>query len=92
LGDKDHAFYWLNIAHQEHDETLVQLRTDFMMDSLRSDPRYADWYAKLDSHNGDGSWGLSQGLVNATNLVLNPIWLEGWLPWASSLVSSRSWG
>ena len=41
LGDKDHAFEWLNTAYQEHD-LLISLRTDFTMDSLRTDPRYAD--------------------------------------------------
>ena len=47
LGDKDHAFEWLNIAYQEHDPNLFVLRTDFTMDSLRSDPRYADMVRKI---------------------------------------------
>ena len=42
LGDKDHAFEWLNTAYLEHDLSLIQIRTDFTMDSLRSDPRYAE--------------------------------------------------
>jgi hypothetical protein len=33
LGDKDHAFEWLNTAYQEHDLSLTGLRTDFTMDS-----------------------------------------------------------
>src|SRR5260370_13687947 len=37
LGDKDHAFEWLNTAYQEHDLSLTELRTDVTMDSLRSD-------------------------------------------------------
>ncbi len=47
LGDKDHAFEWLNAAYQEHDENLVSLRTNFTLDSLRSDPRYAELVRKI---------------------------------------------
>ena len=45
-GDKDHAFEWLNTAYQEHDG-LISLRTDFTLDSLRSDPRYAELVRKV---------------------------------------------
>jgi len=47
LGDKDHAFKWLNTAYQEHDSLLTGLRTDFPIDSLRSDPRYAELVRKI---------------------------------------------
>jgi eukaryotic-like serine/threonine-protein kinase len=47
LGDKDHAFEWLNTAYQEHDAYLVTLPTDFLFDSLRSDPRYAALVHKI---------------------------------------------
>jgi hypothetical protein len=47
LGDKDHAFEWLNTAYGEHDIGLAGLRTDFAMDSLRSDPRYAELVRKI---------------------------------------------
>jgi len=47
LGDKDHAFEWLNTAYQERDSSLINLRTDFTMDSLRSDPRYAELVRKI---------------------------------------------
>jgi eukaryotic-like serine/threonine-protein kinase len=47
LGDKNHAFEWLNTAYQEHDMSLISLRTDFTMDSLRSDPRYAELVRKI---------------------------------------------
>ncbi|MGO9650679.1 MAG: tetratricopeptide repeat protein, partial [Terriglobales bacterium] len=47
LGDKDHAFEWLNTAYQEHDVFLFSLRTDFTMDSLRSDARYAEMVRKI---------------------------------------------
>jgi serine/threonine protein kinase len=47
LGDTDHAFEWLNVAYVERDVTLIQLRTDFAFDSLRSDPRYAEMVRKI---------------------------------------------
>jgi len=47
LGDKDHAFEWLNTAYQEHDDGLLSLRTLFTFDSLRSDPRYAELVRKI---------------------------------------------
>jgi len=47
LGDKDHAFEWLNTAYQEHDVLLEGLRTDFVFDSLHSDPRYAELVRKI---------------------------------------------
>jgi serine/threonine protein kinase/tetratricopeptide (TPR) repeat protein len=46
LGDKDHAFEWLNTAYREH-IPLNDLRTDFPFDSLRSDPRYAELVRKI---------------------------------------------
>jgi len=47
LGDKDHAFEWLNIAYQEHDASLLNIPTDFTLDPLRSDPRYAELVRKI---------------------------------------------
>ncbi len=47
LGEKDHAFEWLNTAYQEHDTALIGIRTDFQIDSLRSDPRYAELVRKI---------------------------------------------
>jgi tetratricopeptide (TPR) repeat protein len=47
LGEKNHAFEWLNTAYQEHDIFLVGLRIDFLLDSLRSDPRYAELVRKI---------------------------------------------
>jgi TolB-like protein/Flp pilus assembly protein TadD len=40
LGDKDHAFEWLNKAVAQRDGNLL-LKVDPMYDSLRSDPRFA---------------------------------------------------
>ena len=42
LGDKDQAFRWLNIAYREHDPWLLGLKTEFFLDPLRSDPRFAE--------------------------------------------------
>jgi eukaryotic-like serine/threonine-protein kinase len=47
LGDKDHAFQWLSTAYQEHDTNMIAVRTDFLFDSLHSDPRYAELVRKV---------------------------------------------
>ncbi len=47
LGDKDLAFRWLNTAYQEHDWLLVLLKTHFLLDPLRSDPRFAELVRKV---------------------------------------------
>ena len=47
LGEKDQAFQWLNTAYQERDEGLMGLKTDFALDPIRSDPRFAELVRKL---------------------------------------------
>jgi tetratricopeptide (TPR) repeat protein len=47
LGDKDRAFEWLNIAYQEHDGLLIGLKTDYQLDSIHLDPRFAEFVRKL---------------------------------------------
>jgi TolB-like protein len=47
LGDKDQAFRWLNTAYQERDDRLINLKTDFLLDPLRSDPRFAELVQKV---------------------------------------------
>ena len=47
LGDKDHAFAWLNTAYEERDVAIISLQIDFTMDSLRHDPRYAELVHKV---------------------------------------------
>ena len=47
LGDKDRAFQWLNTGYGEHDYYLLELRTDFMLDPLHSDPRWAELVKKM---------------------------------------------
>ena len=47
LGDKEQAFRWLDIAYQEHDWPLITLNTQFALDPLRSDPRFAELQRKV---------------------------------------------
>jgi hypothetical protein len=47
LGNKDQAFRWLNIAYQERDVYLVGLPSDFLLDTLRSDPRFEELARKM---------------------------------------------
>jgi adenylate cyclase len=47
LGDKEKAFDWLNTAYREHDFMLRELNTAFELDSLRSDPRFAELVRKV---------------------------------------------
>jgi serine/threonine protein kinase len=47
LGKKDQAFKWLNTAYQERDYNLVDLKTDFTLDPLRPDPRFAELVRKV---------------------------------------------
>ena len=42
LGEKDKPFEWFEKAFEERSLWLLFLKTDPMLDSLRSDPRFAD--------------------------------------------------
>jgi eukaryotic-like serine/threonine-protein kinase len=42
LGDKDHAFAWLERAYQERSPFLLDIKTLLGGDPLRSDPRFTD--------------------------------------------------
>jgi TolB-like protein/Tfp pilus assembly protein PilF len=49
LGDKERAFYWLEQAYAQHDERfaagdlgLERLNMEYLLDPLRSDPRFKD--------------------------------------------------
>jgi eukaryotic-like serine/threonine-protein kinase len=47
VGDKDEAFRWLNTAREDHDYQVEGLRTDFLLDPVRSDPRFAELVHKI---------------------------------------------
>jgi serine/threonine protein kinase/Tfp pilus assembly protein PilF len=47
LGDNDQSFRWLNTAYRERDSQLVNLKTDFLVDPLHSDPRFAELVRKV---------------------------------------------
>jgi TolB-like protein len=48
LGDKEQAFRWLRTAYQERDSLhLLGLKTDFLLDPLHSDPRFAELVRKV---------------------------------------------
>ncbi len=46
-GDKDKAFEWLERAYRQHDGGLTAIKTDLLLASLRSDPRYVAMLQKL---------------------------------------------
>jgi len=47
VGDKEQAFHWLNTAYQERDIAILSLKTDFQLDPIRSDPRFAELVHKV---------------------------------------------
>ena len=47
LGDRDKAFEWLEKAFQERSPGLTWLKVEPMLDSIRSDPRYADLQRRM---------------------------------------------
>ncbi len=42
LGKKDETFEWLNKAYDDREQWLIYLKVEPKLDSLRSDPRFAD--------------------------------------------------
>jgi tetratricopeptide (TPR) repeat protein len=50
LGNKDHAFFWLNKA-AEHKNNLIQLKVDPRWDTLRSDRRFQDLLSRINFPN-----------------------------------------
>jgi len=42
LGQRDHAFKWLNTAFEQHDMQMVSLRVNPTLDSMRDDSRFED--------------------------------------------------
>ncbi len=43
FGQKDKAFQWLDSARDRHDPGIIWTRSDPMLDSINSDPRFADF-------------------------------------------------
>ena len=50
-GQPDQAFYWLNRAYRQHDGALCLIKTDLLLKSLRSDPRYVRMLRTLNLPN-----------------------------------------
>jgi hypothetical protein len=48
LGNRDRAFYWLDRAYSER-ILPIYIRTSPQFDSLRTDPRFAKFIARLES-------------------------------------------
>ena len=46
-GEKDQAFMWLDRAYAQRDGGLIQVKTDWLLGSLRSDPRYGALLRKM---------------------------------------------
>jgi eukaryotic-like serine/threonine-protein kinase len=47
LGEKEEVFRWLNAAFDERDYLLEGLKTNFVLDPVRSDPRFAELVHKV---------------------------------------------
>ncbi len=47
LGEKNQAFTWLEKAYEERASRLIWLKTEPMIDSLRSDPRFGELLRRL---------------------------------------------
>ena len=45
--EKDQAFAWLEKGLKEKSDRIQYLKIDHMVDSLRSDPRYADMLKRM---------------------------------------------
>ena len=47
MGDRNQAFQWIDKAYQEHAPLLARLKSEPLVDSLRSDPRFNRIVARL---------------------------------------------
>ena len=47
LGDKDHAFEWLEQSFRERSSDMAYFKVDTLLDNLRSDPRFAELVQKV---------------------------------------------
>ena len=46
LGKKDKAFEWLDQAYELRNDALPWIKTDELMDNIRSDPRFKEYLKK----------------------------------------------
>jgi tetratricopeptide (TPR) repeat protein len=47
LGDKEKAFYWLNMSYQSGSSEMVLIRVDPYYDNLRSEPQFKEMLKKM---------------------------------------------
>lgn len=47
LGETDAAFEWLNLAFENRDPFMIRLKTTYLFDNIRDDPRYGDLMARV---------------------------------------------
>ena len=47
LGEREQAFHWLDVAVKDREGSLILLKTDPTLDSLRGDPRFSALVKKL---------------------------------------------
>jgi TolB-like protein/DNA-binding winged helix-turn-helix (wHTH) protein len=47
LGDKEHAFMWLEEAFKEHSDHLLFIKVEPIFDGLRAEPRFADMLRRV---------------------------------------------
>jgi hypothetical protein len=47
MGDRDHAFEWLEKSYKERSGPLESIKIDTFFEPLRSDPRYIDLLKRM---------------------------------------------
>jgi eukaryotic-like serine/threonine-protein kinase len=47
MGDRDHAFEWLNKGYREHSGRMEYIKSEELFDGLHSDPRYSDLLRRM---------------------------------------------
>ncbi len=47
MGDREHAFEWLERSYQQHAVRMAYIKSDPLLDALRSDPRYVDLLRRM---------------------------------------------
>jgi hypothetical protein len=56
LGEKDQAFEYLNKAVEEHEWAVIMLNVEPTLDSLRSDPRFAELVRRVGLNRQAGGY------------------------------------